>query len=65
MASMCSFQEILNCFSIDQIRIVELVKKYLSVADDKIQGCLKIVIAIHNSSIAIMFASNICFSCQP
>jgi len=31
-----------------------MVLKYLSVADNKIQGCLKIVIAIHNYYIVIL-----------
>jgi flagellar biosynthesis regulator FlbT len=61
--SVYSFQEILNCFFVDQIsQIVDLIKKDLSVADDKIWECLKTVITIHNYSTMILFASDICFS---
>ncbi len=60
--SICSFQKIVNYFFVDQIfRDAKFVKNNLSVADDKIQGCLKTVIVIHNYSTMIMFASNICF----
>jgi hypothetical protein len=57
---------ILNGFSIDQISwIAYLVFKKLGVANDRSKGYLKTVIAIHNSSIAIMLTSNIYFPCQP
>jgi len=61
--SVCSFKKILDCFFVDQIsRITDLIKKYLNVANDKLWGCLKIIVTIHNYSTMIMFASNICFS---
>jgi hypothetical protein len=38
-------------------QIAKFVKKYLIIVDDKIWGCLKTIIAIHNYSTPNLFAS--------